>query len=66
VPGDALTLHADLNIVGDLATGGSLSQDWLTWTVTIRTDAMFSDGAALTAGDVAFTVNTARDAGGAG
>lgn len=59
-----LKLDADLNIVGDLATDWALSGDRLTWTVTIRTDAMFSDGTPLTAEDVAFTFNTARDAGG--
>lgn len=59
-----LKLGADLNIVGDLATGWSLSDDRLTWTITIRTDAMFSDGTPLAAEDVAFTFNTAHDAGG--
>jgi peptide/nickel transport system substrate-binding protein len=59
-----LKLDADLNLVGDLATGWTLSDDRLTWTVTIRPDAKFSDGSPLTADDVAFTFNTARDAGG--
>lgn len=55
---------ADLNLVGDLATGWTLSDDRLTWTIDIRSDAKFSDGTPLTAEDVAFTYNTARDAGG--
>lgn len=59
-----LKLDADLNIVGDLASAWALSEDRLTWTITIRTDARFSDGTPLTAEDVAFTFNTARDAGG--
>ena len=59
-----LRLDADLNVVGDLATEWTLSDDRLTWTVTLRTDAKFSDGTPLTAEDVAFTFNTARDAGG--
>ena len=59
-----LKFDAGLNVVGDLATAWSLSDDRLTWTVTIRSDAAFSDGAPLTAEDVAFTFNTARDAGG--
>ncbi|PYF06293.1 extracellular solute-binding protein (family 5) [Rhodobacter viridis] len=59
-----LKLDADLTMVGDLATGWSLSADRLTWTIKLRTDAKFSDGTALTAEDVAFTFNTARDAGG--
>ncbi|WP_285294636.1 ABC transporter substrate-binding protein [Aureimonas altamirensis] len=49
----------------DLATRWSLSEDRLTWTVTIRPDARFSDDTPLTAEDVAFTFNTARDAAGA-
>ena len=59
-----LRLDADLNMVGDLATDWSLSDDRLVWTVTLREDAKFSDGSQLTAEDVAFTFNKARDAGG--
>ena len=59
-----LKFDADLTLVGDLATGWTLSQDRLTWTITLRHDAQFSDGTALTAEDVAFTFNAARDAGG--
>ncbi|QJB56813.1 ABC transporter substrate-binding protein [Pseudodesulfovibrio sp. zrk46] len=54
----------NLNIVKDLATNYSLSEDGLTWRVTIRKDAKFSDGTALTAKDVAYTFNTAANAGG--
>lgn len=59
-----LKLDADLNVVGDLATEWVLSDDNKTWTITLRDDAKFSDGTPLTAEDVAFTYNTARDAGG--
>jgi peptide/nickel transport system substrate-binding protein len=59
-----LKLDTDLNIVGDLATEWALSDDRLTWTLSLRDDAKFSDGTALTAEDVAFTYNMARDAGG--
>lgn len=59
-----LKFDADLNIEGDLATHWTLSSDRLTWTLTLRSDARFSDGTPLTAHDVAFTFNTARDAGG--
>ena len=45
----------------DLATGYSVSDDGLTWTVTIRDDARFTDGEALTAEDVAFTYNTVKE-----
>jgi len=50
--------------VGDLATEHSASEDGYTWTVTIRNDVKFHDGESLTAEDVAFTFNTAANAGG--
>ena len=50
----------DLTIGCDLATGYAVSDDGLTWTVTIREDAVFSDGEPLTAEDVAFTYNTVK------
>ena len=52
--------NADLTIGYDLATGMSVSDDGLTWTVTIRDDVSFTDGEALTAEDVAFTYNTVK------
>ena len=54
----------DLNIVNDLATDYSVSDDGLTWTMTIRDDAVFSDGEPLTAADVAYTFNKAAESGG--
>ena len=59
-----LKRNANLGLEGDLATDWTLSEDRLTWHVTLRDDARFSDGTPLTAEDVAFTFNTARDAGG--
>lgn len=59
-----LTRDADLTTRPDLATDWQLSEDRLTWTITIRADAKFSDGTALTAEDVAFTFNAARAAAG--
>ena len=50
----------DLSTQADLATDWTLSQDRLTWTVTIRRDAKFSDGTPVTARDVAFTFKTAK------
>src|SRR5262245_6980879 len=44
-----LTRDADLKTQPDLARTWSLSADRLTWTVTIRDDAKFSDGTSLTA-----------------
>ncbi|MEB3356031.1 MAG: ABC transporter substrate-binding protein [Synechococcales bacterium] len=59
-----LKRDADLNIVNDLATDYSISDDGLVWTVTIRDDALFSDGEPLTAADVAYTFNKATESGG--
>lgn len=53
--------NTDLTIGYDLATDVSVSEDGLTWTVTIRNDAVFTDGEALTASDVAFTYNTVKE-----
>lgn len=55
------TTNTDLTIGKDLATDFSVSGDGMTWTVTIRTDAVFSDGEPLTAADVAFTYNTVKE-----
>ena len=52
--------NADLTIGYDLATDMAVSDDGLTWTVTIRDDVSFTDGASLTAEDVAFTYNTVK------
>ncbi len=45
----------------DLATDMNVSDDGMTWTVTIRDDVKFTDGEPLTAEDVALTYNTLRD-----
>lgn len=47
----------------DLATGYKVSEDKLTWTVTIRDDAVFTNGEKVTAEDVAFTYTTAKESG---
>lgn len=52
-----LTTKADMGFENDLATAYSCSDDGLTWTFTIRTDAKFTNGNALTAHDVAYTIN---------
>ena len=56
---------ADLSFENDLAASYSLSEDGLTWTFTLRDDACFTDGKKVTASDVAFTLETAKDAQGA-
>ena len=52
-----LTTTADMGFENDLATAYSCSDDGLTWTFAIRTDAKFTNGTALTAHDVAYTIN---------
>ena len=53
--------NTDLTIGYDLATGYTVSDDGLTWTVTLRDDVTFTDGEPLTAEDVAFTYNTVKE-----
>lgn len=54
----------DLEVVPDLATDYTVSDDGRTWTVTLRDDATFSDGEPVTAHDVAYTFDTAARRGG--
>lgn len=53
----------ELGWVGDLATGYEVSEDRLTWTVTLRDDAAFTDGEKVTAQDVVYTYSTAKESG---
>ena len=55
---------SNANLINDLATDYTVSEDGSTWTVKIRNDVKFHDGVPLTAKDVAFTFNTAADAAG--
>ncbi len=59
-----LKRDSQLNIVNDLATDVAVSDEGRTWTVTIRSDARFSDGSPVTAEDVAFTYLTASQSAG--
>ncbi len=54
-----------LEIVNDLATDVQVSDDHLTYTVSIRDDVVFSDGEPLTADDVVYTFETAKESGSA-
>jgi peptide/nickel transport system substrate-binding protein len=56
-----LEFDRDMNFVNDLATAYSVSADGLAWTFDIRSDAKFTDGRPVTAEDVAFTFNTAKE-----
>lgn len=53
----------DLNIVPDLAKSYELSEDKKTIKVELKDDLKFSDGSDLTASDVAFTYNLAKEEG---
>ena len=59
-----LKRDAAMKVVPDLARSWKLKADKVTWMVTIRDDAKFSDGTPVTVTDVAYTFNTARHAGG--
>jgi peptide/nickel transport system substrate-binding protein len=51
----------DGDFVPELATDWSVSDDGLTWTMTIRDDAVFHDGEPVTAEDVAFSIQLYKD-----
>ena len=53
----------DNNFVNDLATNYTVSSDFKTYTVDIRDDVKFTDGSKLTAKDVAFSYNKAKELG---
>ena len=53
--------HKYIVVGKDLATDYRVSEDGMTWTVTIREDVKFTDGEPLTAEDVAFTYNNCKE-----
>lgn len=59
-----LSRTPELELVGDLATDWTLSDDGLVYSVELRDDAAFSDGEPVTADDVAYTYETAAGSGG--
>src|SRR5690625_5610304 len=58
-----LTYDQSFNIEKDLAVDYDVSEDGLTYTIDIRDDVVFSDEVELTAEDVVFTFETAKDSG---
>lgn len=56
-----LKIDSSSNVQPDLATGYTISEDGLSYTFKLRRDAKFSDGKPLTAGDIAFTYNKAKE-----
>lgn len=58
-----LKYDKDFNLENDLATDYAVTDDGLAYTVNIREDVKFSDETPLTASDVVFTFETAKDSG---
>ena len=56
-----LEIDLEGNFQPKVATDWSVSDDGLTWTLTIRDDITFHDGTPLTAEDVVFSLNLYRD-----
>lgn len=52
---------ANMEIIGDLATDYTISDDSLTWTFNLRKNAYFTDGELVTADDVVFTYKKAKE-----
>lgn len=59
--GGLVRLDGDLNVVPDLAEGWTVSDDGLTYTFTLRSDARFSDGSPVTPDDVIWSLVHAMD-----
>jgi peptide/nickel transport system substrate-binding protein len=56
-----VALDADVNVVPDLAESYAVSDDALTYTFKLRSDARFTDGAPVKASDVVFSYRTIMD-----
>ena len=54
-------LDSDLNVVGDLAESWEVTGDGSVYTFSLRPSLRFADGKALTADDVAYSINRALD-----
>ena len=52
--------NSDMEVIADLATEYTVSEDALTYAFTLREGAKFSDGTAITAEDVVFSFETAK------
>ncbi|OED29929.1 ABC transporter substrate-binding protein [Methanosphaera sp. WGK6] len=58
-----LKMTKNMTYENDLATNYTISNDYKTYTVDIRDDVKFTDGTPLTAEDVVFTYNEAKNSG---
>jgi ABC-type transport system substrate-binding protein len=59
--GGLVRLDGDLRVVPDVAEGWTVSDDGLTYTFTLRSDAKFSDGSEITPDDVIWSLVHALD-----
>lgn len=55
-------LDENMELVNDLVTSYTISEDGLVWTFALRDDVRFTNGMPLTAQDVAFSLETAKRA----
>jgi len=56
-----LKISSDGDLVNDLAESIQISEDGLTYTISLRRDARFHDGTPVTARDVAYTIRLIQD-----
>jgi oligopeptide transport system substrate-binding protein len=59
--GGLVRLDGDLNVIPELAESWTVSEDGLVYTFTLREGAAFSDGSAVTASDVVWSLTHALD-----
>lgn len=56
-----IAVDLDGNYIPELATDWTVSDDGLVWTLTLRDDAVFHDGTAVTSEDVKYSIEIFRD-----
>ncbi len=56
-----ISIDLEGNYVPELATDWTVSEDGLTWTLTLRDDVVFHDGTPLTSEDVKYSIEIFRD-----
>ncbi|MBU1865151.1 MAG: ABC transporter substrate-binding protein, partial [Actinobacteria bacterium] len=56
-----ISIDLDGNYIPELATDWTVSDDGLTWTLTLRDDALFHDGTPVTSEDVKYSIEIFRD-----
>jgi peptide/nickel transport system substrate-binding protein len=56
-----IAIDLEGNYIPELATDWTVSEDGLTWTLTLRDDALFHDGTPVTSEDVKYSIEIFRD-----